>query len=304
MATPLLAEPPSRLPALPAALEAAEFEAWATLLRERTGMRLAPERRTFLGAALATRMAERGYTDRAAYYALVRDAGTAGQLEWSALVDRLTVQETRFYRDAASLGWLRASGLPALLAELPAGGALQAWSAGCATGEEAYTLAMLLAEALSPEDGYYGVTGSDLSLQALAAARRGEYPARRLQPLPAAWRERYFEPLPDGRYRVGEALRRRTCFVQGNLLEPGSSALPAMHLIVCQNVLIYFDRARRERLLAGLVGQLRPGGLLVLGAGEVSRWCPDGLERVADEHLLIFRRPGARAVVPEAGTRA
>ncbi|PWG61991.1 CheR family methyltransferase [Spiribacter halobius] len=298
-----MAEPLLTLPAEPAAMSDAEFDVWAELLRERTGMRLARERRSFLITALAARMAERGFEDRAAYYAHLR-AGAVGQLEWAALVDRLTVQETRFYRDAASLDWLRGAGLPALLSGLPPATALQAWSAGCATGEEAYTLAMLLDEALAGTGRYFGVTGSDLSLRALARARRGEFPARRLAPLPTEWRERYCEPLPGERYQVCERLRARTCFLQNNLLEPASSPLPAMHLIVCQNVLIYFDRPRREQLLAELARRLQPGGLLVLGAGELSRWRPAGLERVAQDHLLIFRRRADATVAPAAGTRA
>lgn len=304
MSTPAMAEPTAAPPGgRAAAMSEAEFEAWATLLRERTGMRLAPERRSFLSTALAARMAERGFTDSAAYYAHVC-AGAAGQLEWAALVDRLTVQETRFFRDAGTLSWLLESGVPGLVAELPAGEPVQAWSAGCATGEEAYTLAMLLDTALAPAARYFGVTGSDISLQALATARRGEFPRRRLAGLPPAWREHYCEPLSGARVRVTERLRRRTCFVRGNLLEPRSAALPAMHVIYCQNVLIYFDRPRRERLLAGLVERLRPGGLLVLGAGEVSRWRPAGLERVAGNQLLIFRRRAAVSAAPAGGTRA
>jgi len=303
MATPAMALPAAALPGdAVAAMGDAEFERWAALLRERTGMRLAPERRSFLSGALAARMAERGFTDRAAYYAHLR-AGPVGQLEWTALVDRLTVQETRFFRDAATLAWLLESGVPGLAADLPAHVPLQAWSAGCATGEEAYTLAMLLDAALAP-GRYFGVIGSDISLHALSAARRGEFPRRRLAGLPKAWQERYCEALSATRVRVSERLRRRTCFVQSNLLEPGSAGLPAMHIIYCQNVLIYFDRPRRERLLAGLVEHLRPGGLLVLGAGEISGWRPAGLERVAGRQLLIFRYGGAGSAAPAEGTRA
>ncbi|MCY1393719.1 Chemotaxis protein methyltransferase [compost metagenome] len=271
-------------------MSAAEFRAWQALLEDRTGIVVNERRQAFLQTSLGARMRELGVGDYASYYRQVTD-GPRGALEWSSLLDRLTVQETRFFRHRPSFellaGYLQR--LP-LSAEQP----LRLWSVGCSSGEEAYSLAMVAAEAMA-ERGLpplFGVTGSDISLSALDKARAAIYPARRLEEFGAALAERYFRKLADGRYQVLAGLAERVCCTRLNVLELAQAPMSGMDVIFCQNLLIYFRRWRRREILNRLVERLAPGGLLVLGVGEMADWNHPQLEAVADEQVLAFTRKG------------
>ncbi|MCY1270915.1 Chemotaxis protein methyltransferase [compost metagenome] len=271
-------------------MSAAEFRAWQALLEDRTGIVVNERRQAFLQTSLGARMRELGVGDYASYYRQVTD-GPRGALEWSSLLDRLTVQETRFFRHRPSFellaGYLQR--LP-LSAERP----LRLWSVGCSSGEEAYSLAMVAAEAMA-ERGLpplFGVTGSDISLSALDKARQAIYPARRLEEFGAALAERYFRKLADGRYQVLAGLAERVCCTRLNVLELAQAPMSGMDVIFCQNLLIYFRRWRRREILNRLVERLAPGGLLVLGVGEMADWNHPQLEAVADEQVLAFTRKG------------
>lgn len=269
-----------------------QFACWASLLERRTGMTMPPERKSFLVTSVGLRMREVGFEDYDAYYHHLL-SGVAGNLEWAALVDRLTVHETRFFRDPTAVGYLADVELPRLL---QAGCTeLSLWSVGCSTGEEVYTLAMTVADSL-PRRGdapHFGVTGTDISLQALSLGREGVYPSRRLRDIPQAKQAAYCESVPgEGRFRITPALRRRVCFAQMNVLNVQQARRLPMDIIYCQNLLIYFDRARRQSIVDGLAQHLRPGGVLILGAGELVRGHPEQLDRVTDARdVLAFRRP-------------
>lgn len=268
-----------------------QFRNWAALLEERTGMVLPEERRSFLVTGVGLRMREVGFSDFDAYYDYLA-SGRAGRIEWAALVDHLTVQETRFFRDHRAVSLIRDCFLDHAASRVAAGHSVQIWSAGCATGEEAYTLAMMLDAHLTSQGlpRYYGVTGSDISLQALSVARQGRYSNRRLGAVPDEYASRYCQPVGSLRFQVAEELRRRSCFTQLNLLDDVAAALPAMDLVYCQNVLIYFDQARRARILAHLIDRLRPGGMMILGPGEAMGWSAPALERIGGPNVLAFRR--------------
>lgn len=272
-------------------MEPAEFDRWAALLRERTGMYMPIERKSFLVTSVGLRMRELGYEDYASYYDYLT-AGQSGNLEWMALVDRLTVHETRFFRDPTALAFVESECLPVMHQRIRDGLHVQAWSAGCSTGEEAFTLAMLIDRSLAEAglDARFGVIGSDISLYSLATARQAVYLSRRAHNIEPALRERYCEPLEGGGFRICDRLRRRVCFAQFNILDAGSTPVGSMDLVYCQNVLIYFDRDTRARVLNGLVRPLRVGGVLVLGAGEVIGWKHPAMERVGGTDVLAYRR--------------
>jgi type IV pilus assembly protein PilK len=213
-------------------------------------------------------------------------------VEWSTLLDRLTVQETRFFRHPASFELLA----DYLRGRVEQGLArpLEIWSVGCSSGEEPYSLAMLAAEALqgTAQPDYFGVTGTDISLSALAKAREGLYGARRLEQLEAQLAERYFQAQEDGRYKIVPSLAARVCCARLNVLELAKAPMSGMDVIFCQNLLIYFRRWRRREILNRLAERLAPGGLMVLGVGEVVGWQHPDLEPVANEQVLAFTRKG------------
>ncbi len=180
--------------------------------------------------------------------------------EWamSRLVDEVTVQETYFFRNVSELdpiAWT--SGL-------------RVWNPGCATGEEPYTLAMLAAEALGADAAGTSILATDVVPAALRNADVGRYGERSMRTVPMHLRNRYFRPLPTGRYEVGTDARRPVRFARHNLVTdpippPGAGNFDA---IVCRSVLIYFDADAARRTVTALRRALRPGGRLVLGAAD------------------------------------
>jgi len=269
-----------------------EFALWARLLEKRTGITLPASRKSFLVTAFGPRMRELGIGDYEVYYQYVT-SGMRGTLEWAHLVDRLTVHETRFFRHESSLALVRDVYLRQLPEARPDGRrSIDLWSVGCATGEEPYSLAMVVDQYLAErgDDWYFGVTASDISMPALSVGRSGIYSRAKLKDLPAQLLMRYFEPLDDDRLQVKSRLRERVCFTRINALELGHAPVGMMDVIVCQNLLIYFQRERRIAALDHLVEHLRPGGLLVLGAGEIMGWDHPAMEPVLFENTLAFRR--------------
>lgn len=269
-------------------MEDDQFARWVALLEQRTGMCLPVERKSFLVTSLAIRMREVGYTDYQHYYELVTSAD--GIVEWSILVDRLTVHETRFFRHPASLRLVRDLVLPRPH-ELTEGISINVWSAGCATGEEAYTLAMLIDHYLASHQVkyYIGISATDISLASLAAGRRAIYHRRKMSGVPAYFLQEYFTAIDDEHYQVHRRLRERVCFTRMSVLEK-QRALGQMDIIFCQNVLIYFDGKRRIEILNNLADSLKLGGVLVLGPGEILNWRRPDIEMVRYENTLAYRR--------------
>lgn len=268
----------------------AEFHEWQALLEERSGMVVSEQRRAFLQANLSSRMREIGAPDYASYYRQVT-AGPRGSVEWSTLMDRLTVQETRFFRHPPSFDLLSRYLRQRLdVGEMQAPWSL--WSVGCSSGQETYSLAICAAEALAGGNHAtaYGVTGTDISLSALSKSRDGTYSGSKLEQVDAQLRERYFQKLPEGQYQVVPSLAARVCFARLNVLELGSAPMSDMDVIFCQNLLIYFRRWRRREILNRLAERLAPGGLLVIGVGEVVGWQHPDLMPVADSQVLAFTR--------------
>ena len=269
----------------------ADFHDWQALLEERTGVVVSERRRAFLQTNLSARMRELGVTDYASYYRQVTD-GPRGAVEWSTLLDRLTVQETRFFRHQPSFEVLMQYLQERLLAGL--GKPWELWSVGCSSGEEPYSLAILAAEILQGSEApeHFAVTGTDISPGALEKAREGCYSTRRLEQVSDELRERYFVAQADGRFKVVPSLAARVCCARLNVLELATAPMSGMDVIFCQNLLIYFRRWRRRDILNRLVESLAPGGLLVVGVGEVAGWQHPQLVSLGDERVLAFTRKG------------
>ncbi|MGZ3442384.1 MAG: CheR family methyltransferase, partial [Polyangia bacterium] len=208
--------------------------------------------------------------------------------ELDRLIELLRVGETRFFRHRAQLDALDERVLPSLR------GSVAAWSAGCASGEEAWTLAMMLAE----RGLGFSLWATDLSTTALARAREGRYPAARVaNDVPPALRARYFRRIGDDEV-INDRLRSHVRFETHNLLAPTSGR--ELDLIFCRNVLIYFDEARRAEAVARLVRALKPGGWLLVGYSETLR---DHPELSAEAHAVYRKQPPAqrtRSAVPQA----
>jgi len=271
-----------------------QFQQWQALLELRTGMHLALERKTFLQTSIGIRMREiecEAYQD---YYDFVT-TGANRVVEWATLVDRLTVQETSFFRHHPSYQIVR-DYISERATSFNASSPLAIWSLGCSTGEETYSLAMLADECAKSagvgQQGtkFFGVTGTDISLPAIAKARNGVYQERKLSNIEPYRRNAYFDQVNNERWQIKESLRDRVCFAQVNVLELHKAPMQGMDVVYCQNLLIYFPRLRRRKIVEQMVRCLAPGGLLVLGLGEVVDWQHEELVRVSGGNSLAFTR--------------
>jgi len=214
--------------------------------------------------------------------------------EFQALVDAITVTYTWFFRDAPQL-----QAIIALLGELPAHGRpLQVWVAGCATGEDVYSLALLATELARPIE----ILGTDLNGRALAVAESGAYGAFAVRELPTRF-SRYFVRVGK-HWRIDPALRKNVRFERGNLVEaPPVAAGGGWDLILCRNVLIYFVREQAHAAFEALAGSLRRGGYLLVGSSEIVFNVPSDLEPVYIADRLAFRHGAAGARPPTAPAR-
>lgn len=274
-------------------LDDEEFALWVELLGRRIGLRDSAIRKSFLLQCLETRLRQRGIASRRAYFELLRAPSGNGE-EWDSLVDLLPLHETRFMRHASSLALLANYVQQRCAVEKSRPTTLTAWSAGCSTGEEVYTLAMVMdqAMALLERRPRINVIGSDLSRNSLNKARGGRYQRRQLTGLSAAQIVHYFDPADDEAFIVKAPLRERTQFLPVNLreLDAASGMVGPVDIVFCQNVLIYFDNAERERMVNQLAEHVVPGGVLVLGAGELLRWSRPDFKRIATDDTLAYRK--------------
>lgn len=275
-----------------AEMTTSEFNDWQRLLETRSGMVVSEQRRSFLQVHLSARMRELGVSDYGSYYQQVIN-GPSGAVEWVALLDHLTVQETQFFRHSESFQAVT-DFLTEKVQSSQSTASLSLWSVACASGEEAWSLAMCTAEVLrqASQKIEFGITATDISHSALRKARRATYDPRRIKKVPAELVERYFTVQADGTYQVQSSLAERLCFARLNILDLAQAPIFGMDVIFCQNVLIYFRRWQRREILNHLAACLAPGGMLVVGVGEVAGWQHPDLDPIADERVLAFTRKG------------
>jgi chemotaxis protein methyltransferase CheR len=238
-----------------------------------TGVRMPDHKRELVQARLAKRLRVLGLPDYEAYVA--HAFGPSGWVERVHLVDALTTNKTDFFREADHFDYLKTEVLPTLHREDPEVGharPLLVWSAGCATGEEPYTLAMTLAES-GPVFGApeYVVFATDISGRALQRARLAVYDEARVAPVPPELRRRYLLQSRDRsarEVRVSRDLRSRVRFAQMNLLTDLPPFRQPADIVFCRNVLIYFELETQRRVLTRIAQNMRAGGYLYLGHSE------------------------------------
>ena len=251
----------------------------------RDDMKFVMERR------LWPRLEALGMSDFSAYHRYLRyDAQRRAELE--AAVEALTTHETYFFREMAQLNAFSEELLPLLQQRNGALRRLRIWSAGCSTGEEAYTIAMLLRDSRRFEGWDVEVYGTDISRRVLTTARRAEYGPSSLRTTPPEMVPRFFVPLAGNKVRVRDEVRSWVSFGHLNLLDEESYQLvPRMDVIFCRNVMIYFDLPARRRLLRIFNERLVPGGYLMLGHSENLLNLGADFELVHLSGDLAYRRP-------------
>ncbi len=247
--------------------ETASFEYIISLVYERSRIRLHDGKHSLIRARLGKRMRHHGFEHLSDYCSYLQSTGD--EEEVTHVVDALTTNFTSFLREKSHFEFLVRHALPELLA--PSQRSFQVWSAACATGEEPFSLACYLAEFYPPVSGWnWRILATDISTKALRKAEAGVYPLDRIEGLPLEWRRRYFQRGTgqwEGHCRVKPALAERVEFRQLNLLEPYTIPDP-FPVILCRNVMIYFDRPTQEQLVRQLSRFLVPKGYLLIGHSE------------------------------------
>ena len=207
------------------------------------------------------------------------------------VIEAMTINETYFFRDKSPFDQFRNTLLPALIASRQKERKLRIWSAAASTGQEAYSLAMILEESAAKIAGWnVEIIGTDLSEQVLEKARKGIYSQFEVQRgLPTAMLLRHFTQMGES-WQISEALRKKVTFRQLNLLSDFSS-LGRFDMIFCRNVLIYFDTSRKAEILGRMSRSLAPDGFLGLGASESLIGIKTDFAPHADQRGIFVRQP-------------
>ncbi len=256
-----------------------DLSAIARLVYAKSGINLHQGKRALVAARLQKRLRHGGFRTFRQYIRYLQSDDTGDEL--TAMLDAIATNHTAFFREPRHFEYLAQTVLPPLIAR---GAAIRAWSAGCATGEEPYTIAMVLLERL----GGYGcrhvrLLASDLSTKALAVAAAGAYKIARLQDVPRDYARKYFVrdmAHGDGVMRVAGPVRALVEFRQLNLMQPEETIAP-QDIIFCRNVMIYFDHDVQQRVIAVLERRLAPGGYLFVSHSESLSGVTHGLRWVA-----------------------
>jgi chemotaxis protein methyltransferase CheR len=287
-----------------------EFRLLRDLFAARTGLNFGPEARFTLERRLRERLMVLKLTSFAEYYHYLRFGSHATE-EWDEAIDLLTTNETYFFREERQLRAFQNEILPMLSAQARLRRRLTIWSAGCATGEEVYTIAILVhashlfprrdpSSLLAPittnpahERPAWDVRiyGSDISRRCVTAARRGVYSESSFRATPSDIRRAFFQERPEG-WHVSETIRQLCHFGQMNLLdEERARAIGRADAIFCRNVLIYFDARARKAAIEGLYERLHPGGVLLLGHSESLLNVSTAFELLHLRDDLVYRKP-------------
>ncbi|MBO9711446.1 MAG: protein-glutamate O-methyltransferase CheR [Sphingomonas sp.] len=254
-----------------------------------TGMTFGENKRYYIERRVSDRVRRSGAASLGTWLAsLASDPG-----ECEALINAFTINETYFFREDHQLAALVREILPQIVRHRRPGDLVRIWSMPCSTGEEAYSIAIWLLEHWPLVDAYnIEIVGSDIDTAAIEAARDGRYAARSLARLPAELIERYFEPERNHRRKIIDDLRESVRFAPANLVDAASAASQGrFDVILCRNLLIYFDEASRLIAAANLFDCLAPGGFLCLGHSESMTRISDRFELVRLEDAIVYRRP-------------
>jgi chemotaxis protein methyltransferase CheR len=248
------------------ALSDRTFDRFRDLIYRETGIHMRESKRILVSNRLRKRIVALGLHSYDDYYRYLTET-EQGAGELPNFIDAVSTNETYFYRGDNQFQALKQVILPELF---PRRSSLKIWSAGCSTGEEPYTIAIIVLEAASALgwEGTPEIIATDINTEVVARAREGVYRGRTLKFMPPGLISRYFQPAGDGEYRMDEEVRRYVRFAVHNLLRQEPPAY-GVDVIFCRNVMIYFDRETQQRLVDQVFRKaLRPDGYLLIGHSE------------------------------------
>jgi chemotaxis protein methyltransferase CheR len=234
---------------------------------KRTGMWFAESSKYLLQKRLSPRARELNFESFQKYFYFLQYDPRA-EAEFDQIYDLITTNETYFFREPAQLAAFVDEIVPDILSR-KSFNKIRIWSAGCSSGEEPYSLAILLEEAGYYEHATFEIFASDINQSVLARARRGHYRENAFRATEAALREKYFAREDDGAWRIRDEVRNRVSFGRLNLYDEARvSLLGHLDVILCRNVIIYFDDASKKIVVSNFYNRLTDGGYLLLGHSE------------------------------------
>ncbi len=268
------------------------FRLLRDLIYEYCGIFFSDDNAYIVHRRLAPRLDALSLIDFAEYYRYLRSCDHAGRKqELEEIVDRVTTNETYFFRESYQLDAFRDEILPELYEKRPRGKRLSVWSAGCASGEEAYTIAILIQETGLFDDWDVRVFGNDISRRCLSVARKAQYGRSSFRATDERVVRRYFREV-DGKQQVRDEVRALVSFGQINLMDAHMMRLVGdVDVIFCRNVLIYFDTASRKRVIETLHAKLVKGGYLLLGHSESLMNLSTAFDLVHLKNDMVYRKP-------------
>ena len=261
----------------------ADFKRFQQLIYKIAGISLSDAKKVLLVGRLGKRLKALGLESYGDYYKYVAGGRDAAELQ--LMVELLTTNETYFFREEKHFEFLAERIVP----DHPPGTSLDIWSAAASTGEEIYTLCMVLADTMGV-NGAWTITGSDINTQVLALARSGHYPMEKARGLPPEYLRKYCLKgvrQHEGTFLIMPELRRHTRFLQVNLNQPLPS-LGKFHVIFLRNVMIYFDAETKRQVVDRLTDHLHPGGYFIVGHSESLNGLTERLKAVQP---TIYRLP-------------
>ena len=268
-----------------------EFEFIRTLVYRHSRINLTPDKRELVAVRLGRRLRATRLSTIGEYCELLQAPGTDSEL--CALIDAISTNYTFFFREKVHFDFIRRVVVPEYRkkANNNRTSRLNAWSAACSSGEEPYTLAMTLSEAIPHGEGTWHIEATDVSYSILEKAKAGIYSSQNLEGVPADYAKTYFQRgvgAQDGNYRIKPALRKLVNFQQLNLLDSFLPFKESFDIIFCRNVMIYFDYATQSELVSKLTSMLSPGGYLFVGISESLSAINHGLKAVDSS---VYQKP-------------
>lgn len=247
-----------------------EFKLISSLVYERSGIKLGEKKRALIIGRLQKVLYSGGFTCFKEYYNhVVQDPSGRALL---TLIDQISTNHTYFFREKEHFNFLSTAALPQITETLRKKQRrdIRIWCAGCSSGEEPYTLAMVVSEYFGDNilTVDTGILATDISVSALEKAAAGVYPAEKMSEVPLAYRQKYFLSLKDGSWAVKQNLKEMVLFRRLNLNRQEYPFKGLFQVIFCRNVMIYFDRATQKALVERFHRYTEPGGYLFIGHSE------------------------------------
>ncbi|RNC71010.1 MAG: methyltransferase domain-containing protein [Desulfuromonadales bacterium] len=276
-----------------AAMTDREFARFSDFIYDQCGIKMPPAKKTMLEARLQKRLRKLGIGGFHEYADFIFSREGAEQ-ELVHLIDVVTTNKTDFFREPAHFDILVSRALPELIGSAGTGfrSPLAIWSAGCSSGEEPYTLAMVLTEFAEQNPGFgFSILATDICTTVLEKAKLAIYDEERVEPVPLALKRKYLLRGKDGQrgfVRIIPELRSRIRFRRLNFMDGDYGLREQMDVIFCRNVIIYFDKQTQERLLKRFCRHLIPGGYLFMGHSETLSGLDVPLVQVAS---TVYRKP-------------